>query len=61
MNEATSDSPPRRETPEPTTAITETRRNLRKTRVGGCLRHDEQIVVYTVTRVPHQSLKDHQT
>jgi small subunit ribosomal protein S17 len=58
MNEATTDAPPPTapETPEPATAITETRRNLRKTRVGEVVSNtmDKTIVVRTVTRVPHQ-------
>ncbi len=58
MNETTSDSPPQEESkiPEPTTTVSETRRNLRKTRVGEVVSDsmNKTIVVRTVTRVPHQ-------
>jgi len=58
MNEAITDSPSPAtpETPQPASAITEARRNLRKTRVGEVVSNtmDKTIVVRTVTRVPHQ-------
>jgi small subunit ribosomal protein S17 len=42
--------------PDSASAIAESRRNLRKTRVGEVVSHtmDKTIVVRTVTRVPHQ-------
>jgi small subunit ribosomal protein S17 len=58
MNETASDSPSQEETraPAQSTAVNETRRNLRKTRVGEVVSDsmDKTIVVRTVTRVPHQ-------
>ena len=42
--------------PEAAPALAQSRRNLRKTRVGEVVSHqmDKTIVVRTVTRVPHQ-------
>ena len=58
MNETASDSPPLEETkaPDQPTALNQTRRNLRKTRVGEVVSEsmNKTIVVRTVTRVPHQ-------
>jgi small subunit ribosomal protein S17 len=58
MNETASDSPLQEEpnAPAPPTAVNETRRNLRKTRVGQVVSDamNKTIVVRTVTRVPHQ-------
>jgi small subunit ribosomal protein S17 len=58
MNETASDSPSQDETKAPAqpTAVNETRRNLRKTRVGQVVSDsmNKTIVVRTVTRVPHQ-------
>ena len=58
MNEAASESPSQQETkaPDQPTAVNETRRNLRKTRVGQVVSNsmNKTIVVRTVTRVPHQ-------
>lgn len=58
MNETASDSPSQKETTAPaeTPAVNETRRNLRKTRVGEVVSDamNKTIVVRTVTRVPHQ-------
>jgi small subunit ribosomal protein S17 len=55
MNEAITDSPSPA-APDSASTIAETRRNLRKTRVGEVVSHtmDKTIVVRTVTRVPHQ-------
>jgi small subunit ribosomal protein S17 len=58
MNETASDSPSQEETKAPAqaTPVNETRRNLRKTRVGEVVSDsmNKTIVVRTVTRVPHQ-------
>jgi small subunit ribosomal protein S17 len=58
MSEISTDSPipPAPEVPDSTSAATQTRRNLRKTRVGEVVSHtmNKTIVVRTVTRVPHQ-------
>jgi len=56
MSETITDSPAAPEAPDSASTITETRRNLRKTRVGEVVSHtmDKTIVVRTVTRVPHQ-------
>ena len=58
MNETASDSPSQQETkvPDQPTAESETRRNLRKTRVGEVVSDsmNKTIVVRTVTGVPHQ-------
>ena len=55
MNEVIPDSPSPA-APDSKSTIAETRRNLRKTRVGEVVSHtmDKTIVVHTVTRVPHQ-------
>ena len=55
MNEAIPDSLSVAK-PDSASAIAESRRNLRKTRVGEVVSHtmDKTIVVRTVTRVPHQ-------
>jgi small subunit ribosomal protein S17 len=58
MNETASDSPSPEETktPDQPAMENETRRNLRKTRVGEVVSDsmNKTIVVRTVTRVPHQ-------
>ena len=58
MNETAPDSPSQEEAKAPTqrTPANETRRNLRKTRVGEVVSDsmNKTIVVRTVTRVPHQ-------
>jgi small subunit ribosomal protein S17 len=55
MSEATTDSPSP-PAPHPPSLSAETRRKLRKTRVGEVVsdKMDKTIVVRTVTRVPHQ-------
>ena len=58
MSETATDSPTPSapQTPGPASEAVQTRRNLRKTRVGEVVSHtmNKTIVVRTVTRVPHQ-------
>jgi small subunit ribosomal protein S17 len=57
MSETTDSlSPETSGVPDEASTATQTRRNLRKTRVGEVVSHqmDKTIVVRTVTRVPHQ-------
>ena len=58
MNETASDLPSQQETkgPDQPTTVNQTRRNLRKTRVGEVVSEsmNKTIVVRTVTRVPNQ-------
>jgi small subunit ribosomal protein S17 len=61
MSETVTDSstPPAPEAPDSAPAAPQTRRNLRKTRVGEVVSHamNKTIVVRTVTRVPHQKFR----
>jgi small subunit ribosomal protein S17 len=58
MSETVTDSPTPSapQAPDPASEAVQTRRNLRKTRVGEVVSHtmNKTIVVRTVTRVPHQ-------